>query len=272
MWGHIYPGIRIHNYPFHSIYPVVPDGLQQVVADWLVRIISTSKEIDENENAIVEIEAKLGVIRDKNSNNRMNLPVLSETVISESIHQHVWFESNMTRNQHAGFNTFLNKLVEESKGDIKYSHKYEIDQYYRSRSKVRVSTDKKTGQVLAVIEKRRVADLNIFIPNCHLDCRVSINLEIPATKPDGVDVDLVRDKDRLSYQNNLIQVDLTQVSDNNSPTKIHELEFEIRNDIVDIKREVHLMNSRQSNRVLEVVGALLTGIRQCARECSKFPV
>jgi hypothetical protein len=77
---------------------VVPDGLTHHVADWIARTLTTSHEIvSAGDHALVEVEAKLGVLRDKVSSGRVRLPVESETVISDSIHQHVRFESNMTR-------------------------------------------------------------------------------------------------------------------------------------------------------------------------------
>jgi polynucleotide 5'-triphosphatase len=85
---------------------------------------------------------------------------------------------------------------------------------------VRVTTDQKTGQILARIIKTRIADLDIYCPQMPLDCRISINFEM---KFEG-DIDEVirnapvgekrpeRQKDRLSYTQGLYQVDLTQVT------------------------------------------------------------
>jgi polynucleotide 5'-triphosphatase len=89
----------------------------------------------------------------------------------------------------------------------------------RHTVKVRVSHDQKTGQLLAKIIKTRVADLDIYFPRNPLDCRISINLEMPY---DGDLESLVasavstrvpdRNKDRLSYTQSHYQIDLTQVT------------------------------------------------------------
>lgn len=61
-----------------------------------------------------------------------------------------------------------------------------------------------------IIEKIRVADLNIHSPNQPLDYRISINLEQPREKTTGSPM-FERNKDRISYQHGGIQFDLTQV-------------------------------------------------------------
>lgn len=79
----------------------------------------------------------------------------------------------------------------------------------------------KTKEVLAKIVKARVADLHLHLPTCPLDCRISINLEMPWDGPAEELERLAvsheqkfpdRNKDRLSYKQNHYQVDLTQVT------------------------------------------------------------
>lgn len=122
---------------------------------------------------------------------------------------------------------------------VVYAHRRERDRFYelpqslhntlpacirnvlnpRHAIKVRVTHDQKTGQLLAKIIKARVADLDLYIPRCPLDCRISVNLEM---RYDG-DVDSLiqsadsprmpdRNKDRLSYTQSHYQIDLTQVT------------------------------------------------------------
>lgn len=124
---------------------------------------------------------------------------------------------------------------------IQYKHRRELDKFFelpshlqgrlpgcvRSRFqpkhsvKVRVTYDQKTGQVLQKIVKARVADLNLHLPGCPHDCRISINLEAAW---DGSVEELEqlaigheskftdRSKDRLSYTQSHYQIDLTQVT------------------------------------------------------------
>ena len=150
-------------------------------------------------------------------------------------------------------NEYLNGKVKEAhpnnpqpkqRVEIKYLHRREIDKFYelpasmhkslpeavkqqlnpRHTVKVRVShqQDPKTqgpGKVLAKIVKARITDLDIYMPQSPLDCRISINFEM---NWEGDVEDLIaqgigeripdRIKDRLSYTHGLYQVDLTQVT------------------------------------------------------------
>lgn len=125
---------------------------------------------------------------------------------------------------------------------IHYKHRREVDKFFelpismqerlpscvrrlipsKHTVKVRVTYDQKTRQVLAKIVKARIADLDLHIPNCPLDCRISINLEAAwdgpvedierTATPSGMDRLPDRNKDRLSYDQSHYQIDLTQVT------------------------------------------------------------
>ncbi|KAI9318544.1 CYTH-like domain-containing protein [Dichotomocladium elegans] len=184
----------------------------------------------------LEIEAKFGLLMDRQTNRRIEMNVLTETVLPGYIMNHCYFMTNMTPEQHQRFNRMFNELVEKSqkpgyKGDrIHYKHTKEIDEYVeqpdRSRfgGKVRVSRDEKTGELLpnAMIKKRRILDLNIYSPSCPFDCRISINTEDPVPKSEIANgrVDYKRFKDRISYSYNNIKFDLTQVKESPVRKKI----------------------------------------------------
>jgi len=156
--------------------------------------------------------------------------------------------------QHKAYNEFLNEMVKQAHQDnkdrvqprvpINYKHRREIDKFFElppqirdqtlppcvsspianrgHTAKVRVTYDQRTNEVLAKIVKVRIADINIHLPNCPLDCRVSINLEMDwpgeiddleqiaaaSTRPTPPN----RNKDRLSYNQSHYQIDLTQVT------------------------------------------------------------
>lgn len=95
-----------------------------------------------------------------------------------------------------------------------------INPRHANKSKVRITTDQKTGRVLAKIIKVRVADIDIYSPKTLFDWRVSVNVEMdykgettdlvePQTR-DGKQAD--RNKDRMSYKHLAYQIDLTQVT------------------------------------------------------------
>jgi polynucleotide 5'-triphosphatase len=159
-------------------------------------------------------------------------------------------------------NDFLNDLVKQThpsnlnrpkpRVPIQYAHRRERDSFYElpkpivqtlpatiqhflkqsshHAPKVRVTHDQKTGEVLAKIIKTRVKDLDIFIPNSPLDCRISVNLEM---KYDGDTEALARgadrqnqpdrNKDRLSYKQSHYQIDLTQVTSSKVSTVVSTL-------------------------------------------------
>lgn len=127
---------------------------------------------------------------------------------------------------------------------LTYAHKKERDIFYeisasalppviqhnlhpRHKPKVRVTSDQRTGEILAKIVKCRLADLDVYSPRTCLDWRVSVNLEM---NYEGDVSDLVvasdnlnnagmagkktveRNKDRMSYRHLAYQIDLTQVA------------------------------------------------------------
>lgn len=146
--------------------------------------------------------------------------------------------------QHRAMNNFLNETVKASMSTtdsaripLSYAHKKERDTFYevnpaelppvirqnlnpRHKPKVRVTTDQRTGEVLAKIIKCRVADIDVCSPRTTVDWRVSVNLEmeyggditnlpvVDATKGGRGE----RNKDRMSYRHLAYQIDLTQVA------------------------------------------------------------
>ncbi|KAL9008568.1 MAG: hypothetical protein Q9173_006319 [Seirophora scorigena] len=161
--------------------------------------------------AVVEIEAKIGQIIDKTTNDRLRLPVMTECMLSRTDpNLRTAFRSSMTAAQHSRLNNFLNGALKASKpappGEapkkarvpLDYVHTYETDAFYdlsqhvlstlppsvqnyldrRNKPKVRITTNQKTGQVTAKIIKVRISDIEIYSPQTPFDWRVSISLEV----------------------------------------------------------------------------------------------
>jgi len=91
--------------------------------------------------------------------------------------------------QHAHYNRILNSLVSKS-GEasytgarVSYQRRKEIDYFHPTPSgKVRVTRDAETLAIKkpdGIVQKQRIADLNIFCPNRLFDYRISINVENP---------------------------------------------------------------------------------------------
>ncbi|KZT40602.1 mRNA triphosphatase CET1 [Sistotremastrum suecicum HHB10207 ss-3] len=216
-----------------SILNVEPlDEFIREVADWIAYHLKGRTDC-------VEVEAKIGVLKDRNTGDRIRMPTLVETILQPGTPD-IIFESNMTSDQHRHFNLLLNELMVspppggQTSSPIQYSHHYLLDSFYKSdahpRDKVRVTTDEKTRQVVQCVRKVKLGDLNIYSPKRHADWRISVNLEIPEKVPTGPPI-RTRRKNRMSYTHQHTQIDLTQVtqeSDRTAHTELlHELEVEI---------------------------------------------
>ncbi|KAF7314304.1 mRNA-capping enzyme subunit beta [Mycena kentingensis (nom. inval.)] len=187
----------------------------------------------------IEVEAKVGMLKSRNTSQRLSLPIRCETIIIEEFYGEVFFESNMSMQQHRHFNNRLNELKVSSSqpsfagSPLGYQHLHLVDSFYASEGardqKIRVTRNEKTGEVIECLRKTRVADLNVYSPKRSVDWRVSVSVETPVPHPIG-SASHTRRKDRLSYSHEEFSIDLTQVtastSSSSSPDILHELEIE----------------------------------------------
>lgn len=169
------------------------------------------------------------------------------------------FESDMSMAQHRNFNKLLNQLVTERANAppevrVKYSHQKEIDYFFDEKTPgtgkgvhLRVTRDANTLNIKpdGVVAKKRIADLNVHSPMRPFDYRISISTETPMPPPsDSSEPVFIREKDRLSYSDQTVQVDLTQVTLPSKPQEpVHELEVEYR----DASSLLHLAYQARSN-------------------------
>ncbi|KAL2174817.1 CYTH-like domain-containing protein [Thermothelomyces heterothallicus CBS 202.75] len=198
-----------------SITNSVPqEQFSKAIADFLFQYVILNEDMGEIQSRGVkfEVEAKLGMLIDKDTNQRVRLPVQSECVLSDGGNW-LGFRSSMTEHQHKSFNEFLNFLVQQThpankanaalprpRLPIDYRHRHEVDRFFElpasvrdrllpvcvakpiaSRGhgvKVRVTYDQKTNKVIGKIVKARIADMSLHFPDLPLDCRISINLEM----------------------------------------------------------------------------------------------
>ncbi|KAL2814311.1 CYTH-like domain-containing protein [Aspergillus granulosus] len=284
--------------PHEEITKIVCDFLFQHV---VLRNDATAAPVGSSavgQGAMIEVEAKLGKLVDLDRGERLQLPVLSESVIArDNARIRTSFESSMTQAQHRAMNNFLNETVKASMPQanpgripLSYAHKKERDTFYeispsdlppiirqnlnpRHKPRVRVTVDQRTGEVLAKIVKCRVADLDVHSPRTCVDWRISVNLEMnydgdishlqPADTGRGSD----RNKDRMSYRHLAYQIDLTQVGKSDPSTKgdfHHELEIEVS--AAEIRRQGQLaMSGDPKNQYEDLVKGLLDNIRLLAR-------
>jgi len=211
------------------------DEFIREVADFIYHMIGMRPR--EVPGATVEVEAKIGILRDRLSGNRLNLPVLTETILSPNFGD-FRFESNMTSKQHQHFNFLLNGLKTSPPQTVltplDYTHRYLVDSFYPSQDppsgpddKIRVTRDERTGEVKECVKKIRLGDLNIYCPKRVADWRISVNVEIPVPHPLG-SATHTRRKDRMCYMHEEFNIDLTQVTSTQGTIRVtHELEVEV---------------------------------------------
>lgn len=221
-----------------SILGVEPlDEFIREVADFVHHMIMTRAPDLQGQ---VEVEAKIGVLKDKGTGRRIVLPVLVETILTPQ-EIDCRFESNMSASQHKHFNKLLNELRTASSQPghpstpLAYDHLHLVDSFYSSegsgdRDKIRVTRNEKTNEVIESLRKVRLGNLDIYSPKRAADWRISVNVEVPVKHPIGT-ATFKRRKDRMSYSHEEFRIDLTQVTSqaaqSQQPEILHELELEL---------------------------------------------
>ncbi|KAK8075736.1 mRNA-capping enzyme subunit beta [Apiospora hydei] len=284
------------------------DFLVKAVGDFLFINVIKNPHLEsiQRHGVQFEIEAKFGTIIDRDTDDRLEYPLHGECVLSPQAR--IGFRSSMSELQHRSMNEWLNGQVVATNPhnnggrrnphvQIHYKHRREIDKFYELHSsmigrlphavqammspkhalKARITTDQKTGEVLAKIVKARVGDLNLYLPQCPVDCRISINLE---WEWDGPPEEIMsnqmphrekqpdREKDRLSYKHGFFQVDLTQVKRQlagRGPEKEHELEVEL--DAGILLDHGRFLESQGESKYQDIVEMLVNNVRALARRC-----
>ncbi|RDA83379.1 hypothetical protein CP532_4725 [Ophiocordyceps camponoti-leonardi (nom. inval.)] len=292
-----------------SITGVKPyEEISKTVADFIFIHVVNHPDFQEiaSRGIQFEIEAKLGTLIDKDTNCRVDRLLDTESVLHDT--GRIAFRSSMTEAHHKAFNDFLNQVVIQtdprapggnSRVQVLYKHRREVDRFFdlpvdqqghvpgcmrpragtaRGRNvRVRVTYDQKTREVLNKIIKARVADLDLHMPTCPMDCRLSINLEMAW---DGATEELEqsgagnadRNKDRLSYTQGHYQIDLTQVTQTSGNSqrleKEHELEIELAAGIVIDQGTKAMKGAPQKYQ--ELIEGFVDNVRVLARKARDF--
>ncbi|BEI80691.1 hypothetical protein CcaverHIS002_0112200 [Cutaneotrichosporon cavernicola] len=191
----------------------------------------------------VEIEIKLGTQHapGPGAGHRVRLPSLTEIILPPDYPMGS-FTSTLTKHNHKWLNEVLNQQVEATANTphpLRYKRERQIDEFHKTRAgKVRVSREMengKAGRVIAVVRKNRLGDLNVVSPNHPFDWRISCNVEEPVE----IDVESLgdaessRQKDRLCYEHQLCQVDLTAVTPRDRTGHPGPMSFELEVEVRD---------------------------------------
>lgn len=226
--------------PF-SLTDVLPfEDITRKVTEWLY---ATLTNLGENRK-YVEVEVKFGQIFERKTDERLSLPVTTETVInSEFAKNQTAFRATMPDQLFKLAAGFLDSLANDGKGSDKptkivaypVSHTRDLSFAPRGNAdNIRLTLNKEDQEIERMI-KRPIDHLVVYSPGDLLDFRISIALEIPQT---AADIDLTkleprseRVKTRLSYLHRAFQVDLTSVVSDKISTSL-ELELEINKQLM----------------------------------------
>ncbi|VEU19784.1 DEKNAAC100028 [Brettanomyces naardenensis] len=232
-----------------SITGSIPrNNFNKLVTEWIWANIQGIKQdfVDvPNVETCIELELKVGSIWDKIKDRRIQLPVNTECIVSSDfIHQNCFFRSGISPKNFGDINGYLQKLAQDAQNRkkkdkfiIETSHNVDLIASEKKRNDKlvteRVTLDVKTKRRVASIEKQRVSDLFIYLPNTLFDLRLSMSLELPHEMNDPAfenfrrRVNMERDKDRTSYIHpaTATRIDITKIKEN-QVTK-YELEMEL---------------------------------------------
>lgn len=172
---------------------------------------------------------------------------------------------------HPRENDHFFELTEEGRNNIPPSVRdWIFSKPNRKDIKVRRTIDKETGQQSRTIIKTRIEDMDIVSPRTDFDFRISLSIESDCTEwlNDAWLKPIVygRNKDRLSYRHMMYQIDLTQVSYDESTDKEHELEVEIATPV--IRQELEKIKAGQPSNYENMIRGLVDNVRLLCRKGS----
>nr|XP_031858658.1 uncharacterized protein CI109_005893 [Kwoniella shandongensis]KAA5525730.1 hypothetical protein CI109_005893 [Kwoniella shandongensis] len=261
-----------------SIFNILPrNPFTAVVGDFIMASASGLND--------VEIEIKLGTLMSapdptaSQPPRRIRMPTQSEMIMPPDYPLGP-FHSTMHPHQYRAFNNLLNSAAQTSislpphAGRVHFSRSKLTDSFHGGggrQGKVRVSRDRDTGEVVQVVKKRRVADLNVYCPGWPFDWRISVNVEEPCDMPTSPPT-MTRDKDRACYRHQVCQVDLTHVKsgETSNPTSKPTSSFELEIEILDVPTLLQ-EGMAGSDRFDEILQNVLDTARMLVKNAESAP-
>ncbi|KAK4524136.1 hypothetical protein GAYE_SCF01G2035 [Galdieria yellowstonensis] len=265
--------------PIQNLFRVrVPDDSTLCLVEFLARCVT---------NPNTEVEFKLGLVLEKAESRRVFLPIAAETPLSPEFNNKVRFQSQVDLATFKLLNSCMNNRVENSaKFDSKdqhivYRRIQEIDRRYpdniRQTSKlIKENNGNIREEKVCCISKRRIDDLNFLSPRTTYDFRCSCSVEEPCSPPVNMKPISQRKKNRLSYRDKFVQVDITTVfsyEDDQIPLSettvdpsslSYEVELEVTPEAA-LYDACEKMRLGQQNRVFDIAQCLLDNMRYITR-------
>lgn len=226
-----------------SITKVTPyEDLTRRITQWLYSHLSQLRENEPRLLQYVELEIKLGRIWSKEKDARADLPISTETILTNQIDY--YFKPGVENSMFAKIEDFIVKLNQKDANKAFTVLKSDTqDLFYQGLRRgdkpydLRVSKDVDTKRIIDQIEKKRLGDLFILNPSNILDFRVSLSLELPIEDiPKQIlkeNPSMTRRKIRTSYVAEACQdkIDLTRTLTTSSNSDKKEQNFEIELEI-----------------------------------------
>ncbi|KDO28096.1 hypothetical protein SPRG_20256 [Saprolegnia parasitica CBS 223.65] len=135
----------------------------------------------------------------------------------------------------ADYDRFMKKLQQISSQDsyAKHEEHSRVEMYPGSKRVVQeMDPNGRPSQPKYLQVKERLGSIDIFLPHCQYDCRVSISLEFPPSDPSSVvgsAPESERNRQRKSAIGQHVRIDLTEVSgDGSSGEPTYEVELELK--------------------------------------------
>ena len=137
--------------PFaNNVTPIVPPNpITKQIADFLYVTVIDRNDWNQllSHKIQIEVEAKLGTLIDKGTNQRLELPIASEAVLTHGMVSKVAFRSEMVEGVFRKGNTWLNNATEKAlrtEAPVEYKHRREVDSFHQLPSSKLNELDRKS--------------------------------------------------------------------------------------------------------------------------------
>lgn len=255
-------GMNVSRLSVPSISGTMPrNDFTKLVTEWIWanhEAVKNSYGDVPNVSDYIELELKLGQIIDKAKDRRISLPVNTECVISNDYYnQECMFQAGVLLPEFNSAIDTLETFMAESneigpgtpaaqknkRGKFVMEKMHVVDMIASTASRnsrpssTRVTLDTKTKRRVSSIQKQRINDLFLFLPNTRFDLRLTMSLELPVDMNDvsyenfKTKINTQREKNRVSYihQATATRMDFTKVKEANSKITKYEVEVEMDN-------------------------------------------
>lgn len=217
------------------------EELTRKVTEWLFGSLQSLGE----DRQYAEVEVKLGRIIQKDTGQRLSLPVLTETAVTTDFaREKTTFVSSVSDEQFRLAMEFLKVLAKESKKGLRkptyieaIPKVYMRDEIYRNYDGGRNFrlTFNSGNELIEQIDKKKVDHLAVYSPGDRLDFRITVSVEVPVSE-DEVNMKVLkklteRCKTRVSYKHAAFQADLTTVISDKTKMS-NEVELEVNKDLL----------------------------------------